>query len=157
MTISDTGCGMDEETKSRAFEPFFTTKQPDKGTGLGLATVYAIVSQAGGHISIDTTPDAGSEFRIYLPSAEVPLVEETPPEGIRLPRGSETILVVEDEDMVRGLIANTAPSGRHRYDFLPAAQAAVLSSFRIRLRKRHTFTRTAPLGVCAAEGPGLGG
>ena len=106
LTISDTGCGMDEETKSRAFEPFFTTKQPDKGTGLGLATVYAIVSQAGGHISIDTTPDAGSEFRIYLPSAEVPLVEKTPPEGIRLPRGSETILVVEDEDMVRGLIAN---------------------------------------------------
>ncbi len=97
---------MDEETKSRAFEPFFTTKQPDKGTGLGLATVYAIVSQAGGHIAIDTTPDAGSEFRIYLPSAEVPLAEKTPAEGTRLPRGSETILVVEDEDMVRSLITN---------------------------------------------------
>ena len=106
LTLSDTGIGMDEETRSRAFEPFFTTKEEDKGTGLGLATVYAIVGQAGGHISVDSAPGAGSEFRIYLPDANAPIAEASEPESTRAPSGSETILVVEDEDMVRNLIAN---------------------------------------------------
>ena len=104
MAMSDTGCGMDVDTQAHIFEPFFTTKGPGKGTGLGLATVYGIVEQSGGKIEVHSTLGKGTTFKIYLPrvEGEAELLESisSPNEALR---GSETILLVEDEEMVRSL------------------------------------------------------
>jgi two-component system, cell cycle sensor histidine kinase and response regulator CckA len=103
LAMADTGVGMDEETRAHLFEPFYTTKGPGKGTGLGLATVYGIVAQSGGHIAVESEPGRGTTFRIYLPRAGgMPReVEEAEAEA---PRGRETVLVVEDEEAVRRLV-----------------------------------------------------
>jgi two-component system, cell cycle sensor histidine kinase and response regulator CckA len=105
LAISDTGMGMDPETITHLFEPFFTTKAPGKGTGLGLATAYGIVKQSGGAISVYSEPVRGTTVKIYLQSAAAKIapepVQQTPPAGLR---GSETILVLEDEARVRKLI-----------------------------------------------------
>jgi two-component system cell cycle sensor histidine kinase/response regulator CckA len=106
VAVTDTGTGMDEETKSHVFEPFFTTKAQGEGTGLGLATVYGIVKQSGGYVWVYSEPGAGTAFRIYLPrhgdaSEEVGRFESPAPEESR--RGRETILLVEDEEGVRAL------------------------------------------------------
>jgi two-component system cell cycle sensor histidine kinase/response regulator CckA len=104
LAVSDTGCGMSIETKARIFEPFFTTKEKGKGTGLGLSTVYGIIKQSGGNIWVYSEPDKGTTVKVYLPqlqTAEEPIateVLETTAVG-----GSETILLVEDEEVVRGL------------------------------------------------------
>jgi two-component system cell cycle sensor histidine kinase/response regulator CckA len=106
LSVSDTGCGMDKETQARIFEPFFTTKPQGKGTGLGLSTVYGIVKQAEGFISVYSEPGNGSTFRIYLPQVEAPLQKEIRRQvSAALPNGSETILLVEDEDPLRRLAA----------------------------------------------------
>lgn len=107
LSVTDTGYGMDEDTKSHIFEPFFTTKGPGKGTGLGLATVYGIVRQTGGGISVETAPGKGSTFRIYLPMETSPVDESKPPtDVIDKSQNFETILVVEDEEIVRELVCD---------------------------------------------------
>jgi CheY-like chemotaxis protein len=107
LAVEDSGVGMDEETKRHLFEPFFTTKEVGKGTGLGLAAVYGIVKQSGGHIEVESEPGRGTTFKIYLPRARevAPAVR---PSQLLPPRpspthGSETVLLVEDEDGVRAL------------------------------------------------------
>jgi PAS domain S-box-containing protein len=104
VTVADTGVGMDELTRARIFEPFFSTKPVGEGTGLGLAMVHGIIQQTGGDISVLSAPGGGAEFRIVLPGThEEPVVTAPPPQTS--PRGSETILLVEDEDIVRRLIS----------------------------------------------------
>jgi nitrogen-specific signal transduction histidine kinase/CheY-like chemotaxis protein len=104
LSVSDNGCGMDRDTMSHIFEPFFTTKGPGKGTGLGLATVYGIVQQSGGRIAVYSEPGIGTTFRVYLPRAEESLAPVGSDAGLpRLARGSETILLLEDEEGVLNL------------------------------------------------------
>jgi two-component system, cell cycle sensor histidine kinase and response regulator CckA len=102
LTVSDTGCGMDQETLAHLFEPFFTTKEPGKGTGLGLATVYGSIKQSGGHIEVASVPGRGTTFKIYLPHPEGTAL---PQPDLKMPApaagGKETLLLVEDEDGVR--------------------------------------------------------
>ncbi len=106
LAVSDTGCGMPPEVLARIFEPFFTTKEVGKGTGLGLATVYGIVKQSGGHVAVDSAVGRGTTFKVYLPRPEVEASAGA--SGDRsvtpaLPRGTETVLLVEDDDGVRAL------------------------------------------------------
>ena len=104
LTVSDTGQGMDEDTKSRIFDPFFTTKEVGKGTGLGLATVYGVVKQSGGFVWVESTLGKGATFEIYLPqTVEKAGASEMRSKVTSLLRGSETILLVEDEEGVREL------------------------------------------------------
>jgi signal transduction histidine kinase/ActR/RegA family two-component response regulator len=104
LSVSDTGHGMDAETKTHIFEPFFTTKEVGKGTGLGLATVYGVVKQSGGFIWVESAPGRGATFEIYLPQAVATAADlEAAPKPAAVPRGSGTILVVEDETGVREL------------------------------------------------------
>jgi len=116
LEVSDTGGGMDRETRSRLFEPFFTTKEQGKGTGLGLSTVYGTVKQSGGHISVESEPGRGSTFCVYLPRVAVPaeprrpleVAAEGPPapsaEMHLAPGHGETILLVEDAQRVRAVV-----------------------------------------------------
>ena len=104
LAISDTGVGMSPATKAHIFEPLFTTKGPGKGTGLGLATVHGIVTQSGGHIDVESEIGAGSTFKIFLPQVQDSLsTSKNGSEIHALPRGTETVLLVEDEDCVRSI------------------------------------------------------
>jgi CheY-like chemotaxis protein len=108
VRVSDTGEGMDESVKSRLFEPFFTTKPPGEGTGLGLATVYGIVTQSGGFIDVESAPGAGSTFSVYLPRVEDAVEAEVPaPAAVEELHGEETLLVVEDQDTLRQLLCRS--------------------------------------------------
>jgi PAS domain S-box-containing protein len=99
LSVSDTGVGMDEATRARVFEPFFTTKAAGKGTGLGLATVYGILAQSGGCVSVESAPGRGTTFHAWFPRAEgAPAVEPADAPAASLPRGTETVLVLEDEE-----------------------------------------------------------
>ena len=105
LSVTDTGIGMDEQTRKQVFEPFFTTKPSGKGTGLGLATVYAFTVQSGGHVTVDSSPGGGTKFSVYLPrirqQAEQPARTDFSPD---LTKGRGTILVAEDEQQVRDLL-----------------------------------------------------
>ena len=103
LAVSDTGHGMDKATLARLFEPFFTTKEPGRGTGLGLATVYGVVKQSGGNVWVYSEVGRGSTFKVYLPRTDAPAEPASPREAVAETRGSETILLVEDEPMVRRL------------------------------------------------------
>ena len=150
LTVSDTGCGMDENVKARLFEPFFTTKDAGKGTGLGLATVYGIVKQCGGYIWVYSEPGHGTSFKIYFPQvppAGEPLLRvPTRPAGVA---AQKTVLVVEDEPSVRALTcAILRKEGYEVLDAESGEQALALSA---------THTGSIHVIVSDVAMPGMGG
>jgi PAS domain S-box-containing protein len=151
LAISDIGCGMDPQTLSHIFEPFFTTKEPGKGTGLGLSTVYGIVQQSGGSIWVYSEPGRGTTFKIYLPRIEEPLgeAEEKPQTEPDNPRGSETILVVEDDEIVRKLTGQALR--RYGYQVVEAANGPEA------LLAREKHPGTIPLMVTDVVMPQMSG
>jgi PAS domain S-box-containing protein len=123
LVVSDTGVGMDDATRSRAFEPFFTTKGPGRGTGLGLSTVYGIVTQSGGHVWCYSEPGRGTAFKIYLPRADgAELRPAEPGQARSTAGGSEILLLVEDEEPVR--VVSRRILERHGYTVLEARDGA---------------------------------
>ncbi len=114
LSVSDTGTGMDKETQSRIFEPFFTTKEKGKGTGLGLSTVYGIVKQTGGYVMVQSEPGRGTTFQIYLPRAEGAAEKHSAPVAPTALGGTETVLLVEDEESVRQLVRETLTAKGYR-------------------------------------------
>lgn len=122
VSVTDTGVGMDEAARERIFEPFFTTKEPGKGTGLGLATCHGIVKQAGGNILVESSPGAGARFDVFIPlSREHPTKRSERTVFGAIPRGHETILIVEDEPMLLELSADFLQA--HGYRVLTAQDA----------------------------------
>jgi PAS domain S-box-containing protein len=133
LTVSDTGVGMSDEVLSHLYEPFFTTKAPGQGTGLGLATVYGIVRQSGGDIAVDSRPGQGTTFRIWLPRVDLPAEEcSARLQAGRELRGSETVLLVEDQEAVRRLAQAMLVDLGYRVLEAPSAAAA------LELARRHS-------------------
>ncbi len=115
LAVTDTGLGMDDDTKARIFEPFFTTKEPGKGTGLGLATVYGVVKQSDGFIRVESDPGKGARFEIYLPEVDERRKLASSEVLVAAPaRGRGTVLLAEDEDDVRALACGFLRSAGYR-------------------------------------------
>ncbi|GAA0744308.1 ATP-binding response regulator [Dactylosporangium roseum] len=127
LTVTDTGCGMTPEVASRAFEPFFTTKGPGDGTGLGLATAYGVVTEAGGDIRIDTAPDRGTTMTVTLPEADRPAgpASEGPADGAPPDAGSRHVVVVEDDADVRDIVVRILSKAGYRVTAPPTSTAAL--------------------------------
>jgi len=126
LAISDTGCGMDEDTRLRIFEPFFTTKESGKGTGLGLSMVYGIVRQSGGNIWVYSEEGRGTTFKIYFPRVTAEAEEyKRVAQTSDVPKGSETILLVEDADLVRKLARRVLETAGYRVLEAGSAEAAI--------------------------------
>ena len=129
LTVSDTGHGMDDSVLAHVFEPFFTTKESGKGTGLGLATVYGIVRRAGGHVGVYSEPGRGTTFKVYLPRTdEVVAVARARSEREASPTGSETVLLVEDDQALRAVIGELLTQGGYRLIGGPDPEAALQSA-----------------------------
>jgi len=122
LIVSDNGSGMDAETRTHLFDPFFTTKARGQGTGLGMTTVLSIVKQSGGFLDVFSQPSEGTSVKVYLPRIDQPAAAETELPVAKAARGSETILLVEDEDQVRNLVRDTLR--REGYKVLDAPSAA---------------------------------
>jgi two-component system cell cycle sensor histidine kinase/response regulator CckA len=126
LAVSDTGTGMDEHVRQQIFEPFFTTKEKGKGTGLGLSTVYGIVKQSGGNIWVYSEPNHGTTFKVYLPAlASTPKSSEVKAVESPIPGGSETVLLVEDEEVVRGLARQILEEAGYRVLVAPQGEEAI--------------------------------
>jgi PAS domain S-box-containing protein len=164
LAVSDTGDGMDLETQAHMFEPFFTTKAPGKGTGLGLATVYGVVKQSDGWIWVDSEPGRGTTFSIYLPQVEESGVEEsaaeesqaeehveskTAPSLATSPKGTETVLVVEDQDGIRDIVGESLR--RNGYKVLIAVDGDAA------LQMASTYSEPIHLLVTDLVMPNIGG
>jgi len=130
LRVSDAGQGMTPETQERVFEPFFTTKDLGLGTGLGLATVYGIVKQHGGHIMVESTPGAGSSFSVYFPASSEPLASH---EGVApsVERRPARLLLVDDEEAVRHVIARILSRAGHEVTVVSDALEALEAAERI--------------------------
>ena len=115
LTVSDNGMGMDETLQAHLFEPFFTTKEPGKGTGLGLALVYGVVQQSGGRIFVQSSPGAGATFEIYLPAVTGPVQPDAAlPVALPATRGHENVLLVEEDTVVRKMVAGILTADGYR-------------------------------------------
>jgi signal transduction histidine kinase/ActR/RegA family two-component response regulator len=125
LSVADTGIGIDEEMRARIFDPFFTTKPLGEGTGLGLSTVYGIVHQSGGTIALESTPGTGSTFSVYLPASRAALRIEPPPGKIHANHGSERILLVEDDPVLRELISQMLSRKGYAVATAPDASSAI--------------------------------
>jgi CheY-like chemotaxis protein len=122
--MTDTGVGMDAATVGRVFEPFFTTKSAGTGSGLGLATVYGIVKRAGGFIHVESAPDRGTSFSIYLPRTELPAEAPAARPLVTRPVGHERVLIIEDADPVRALAATVLQRSGYEVLDVPSGEAA---------------------------------
>jgi PAS domain S-box-containing protein len=150
LAVSDSGCGMDADVRERIFEPFFTTKPIGQGTGLGLSTVYGIVKQSGGYVWVYSEPDEGSVFKVYLPTWTASFRTETEITSAEAPtRGSETILVIEDEDVVRNLACRGLRD--HGYSVMEATNGIQA------LRLMEEFPNTIDLVISDVVMPEMGG
>lgn len=145
LTVSDNGVGMDEDTQAHLFEPFFTTKEHGKGTGLGLALVYGVVQQSGGFIFVRSAPGEGATFDIYLPEVREPLhPASTPLPSLPNTRGKETVMIVEDDDVVRKMVAGILTADGYHVIAERSSEEALNAVRRSRLKIDLLITQIGP-------------
>jgi CheY-like chemotaxis protein len=127
LAFSDNGSGMDDATQGRIFEPFFTTKEAGRGTGLGLSTVLAIVRENGGAVRVQSEPGVGTTFRLFFPELIGETGMEATPSGLSIepPRGVESVLLVEDDALVRDFVAACLTGAGYRVQLAPSAELAL--------------------------------